>query len=296
MYISPVNEPQWKWGGEDATQEGCHFDPKPLARFYDVFYGELQEFNRAGKMDFQLDIFESGNYQMIKSTRTKFNEYMNEFSKYEFFDDIRHISVHSYGADTSVFYRELFADYMSRYYPDVEVSMSEYCTMEWGVDESIDMGIRCGKVIMRDIAMLNVSDWSYWLSIAKGGYEDGLVYWSQTNGSINKLDVTKRYYVMGHFSKYVSNGSRRVSSQYSDFLGLNGVESVAFKNIDGSITLVVLNDSAKSHRIKVKGVDGYNRVKEVMTDSDVNWQTRDYQFDGYIKVPSRSVSTYIFTK
>lgn len=296
VYISPVNEPQWKWGGEAATQEGCHFDPKPLARFYDVFYGELQEFNRVGKMDFQLDIFESGNYQMIKSTRTKFNEYMNEFSKYEFFDDIRHISVHSYGADTSVFYREIFADYMSRYYPDVEVSMSEYCTMEWGVDESIDMGIRCGKVIMRDIAMLNVSDWSYWLSIAKGGFEDGLVYWSQTNGSINKLDVTKRYYIMGHFSKYVSNGSRRVSSQYSDFLGLNGVESVAFKNIDGSITLVVLNDSAKSHRIKVKGVDGYNRVKEVMTDSDVNWQTRDYQFDGYIKVPSRSVSTYIFTK
>ena len=86
--ISPVNEPQWKWGGEEATQEGCHYDPKPLAKFYNTFYSRLKEFNLSHNTKFEMDIFESGNYKMILSTRTKFNEYMTEFEKYEFFEEI----------------------------------------------------------------------------------------------------------------------------------------------------------------------------------------------------------------
>lgn len=296
ILISPVNEPQWKWGGEDATQEGCHFDPKPLAKFYDTFYGALKEFNKSHDTNFKMDIFESGNYKMILSTRTKFNEYMTEFEKYDFFQDITHISLHSYGANESVFYREIFADYMAKYYPNISISMSEYCTLEWGVDESIDMGLSCGKVIMRDVAILGATDWSHWLSIAKGDYEDGLVYWTKSDRGISSLDVTKRYYVMGHFSKYIDRGSVRISSNYSDFLGINGVECAAFKNPDDSITVVVLNDSAKSHRIVLNGVSGYSSVKEVLTDSDVNWQIREYDFGGDIKVPANSISTFVLTR
>ena len=242
-----------------------------------------------------MDIFESGNYKMLNSTRTKFNEYMREFEKYDFFDEITHISLHSYGADKSIFYREIFADYMSKNFPHISISMSEYCTMEWNVDESIDMGLWCGKVMMRDIAILGVTDWSYWLSVAKGGYEDALVYWKKDNG-YNSFDVTKRYYVFGQFSKYISNGSVRVSADYSDFLGVNGIETAAFKNPDGSITVIVLNDSEKSHTIALKGVDKYKNVKEIMTDSDVNWQTREYAFDGNVKVAAKSMTTFVLTK
>ena len=301
IYISPVNEPQWKWGDDatqedgEATQEGCHYDPKPLAKFYDTFYSQLDVFNDENSTDFHMDIFESGNYKMLNSTRTKFNEYMREFEKYDFFDEITHISLHSYGADKSIFYREIFADYMSKNFPHISISMSEYCTMEWNVDESIDMGLWCGKVMMRDIAILGVTDWSYWLSVAKGGYEDALVYWKKDNG-YNSFEVTKRYYVFGQFSKYISNGSVRVSADYSDFLGVNGIETAAFKNPDGSVTVIVLNDSEKSHTIALKGVDKYKNVKEIMTDSDVNWQTREYAFDGNVKVAAKSMTTFVLTK
>lgn len=27
-YISPINEPQWKWGGDSVWQEGCHYEQK----------------------------------------------------------------------------------------------------------------------------------------------------------------------------------------------------------------------------------------------------------------------------
>ena len=303
ILISPVNEPQWKWGGKDASQEGCHYDPKPLAKFYDTFYKTLKQFNISHDTKFEMDIFESGDYRMILSSQTKFNEYMTEFSKYEFFDDVTHISLHSYNINESVFKRELFADYMAKYYPNISISMSEYCTMEWGleptligVDPTIDMGLKCGKVMMRDITMLNVTDWQWWLSIARGGYEDGLVYWLEDQDGTQLLEVSKRYYVFGHFSKYIKNGSVRISSKYSDFIGINGVEYCAFKNPDESITLVVINDSKKSHAIKLKGLSGFNNVREVLTDSDVNWQIRDYEFGGSVKVPANSIMTFVLTK
>lgn len=296
ILISPVNEPQWKWGGADASQEGCHFDPKPLAKFYDVFYNNLKAFNNAHGKRFVMDIFESGNYKLILSEGTKFNEYMREFEKYGFFEDVTHISLHSYGANSSVFYKETFADYMSKFYPNISISMSEYCTMEEGVDESINMGLRCGKVMMRDLTMLNVTDWSYWLSVAKGGYEDGLVYWTQNGDGITNLDVTKRYYVFGHFSRYIPKGSVRVSSKYSDVLAINGVECAAFKNPDDSITIVILNDSDNSRRIALKGLKGYSCVQEITTGSDVKWKTREYALGDSVKVAAKSMTTLVLTR
>lgn len=301
IFISPVNEPQWKWGGEYATQEGCHYDPEPLAKFYDVFYKKLQEFNKANSTDYIMDIFESGNYKMIKTSRTKFNEYMTEFEKYDYFQDLTHISLHSYGADTSKFYRSQFAEYMQNYYPQINITMSEYCTLIDTLDPSIDMGLHCGKVIMRDVAMLNVTDWNYWLSISKGIYEDGLVYWFADNDEDGKridetsrLEVTKRYYVMGQFSKYVQNGSVRIKSGYSDFMQMNGLECVAFENPDGSIVLITLNDSDKTRNIKIKG--GYTHVKEVVTNEQENWKISEYENNGSLQISGKSVTTFVFTK
>ncbi|MDE7337087.1 MAG: hypothetical protein K2N32_03120, partial [Clostridia bacterium] len=287
IFISPVNEPQWKWGGDDASQEGCHYDPKVLAKFYDVFYSKLTAYNQEKSTDFVMDIFESGNYKMIKTSRTKFNEYMTEFEKYPYFDELEHISLHSYGADTSKYYRSTFADYMAKYYPQMKISMSEYCTLIDTLDPSIDMGLHCGKVIIRDLAMLNVTDWNYWLSISKGVYEDGLVYWQKDNEK-DVLNVYKRYYVMGQFSKYIGEGSVRIKASYSDFLQFNGVESVAFANADGSITLIVLNDSNSEREIKIKGA--YANVKEIVTNADENWKISEYENAGKVKVSAKSVT------
>ena len=306
ILISPVNEPQWKWGDNVAeesfaTQEGCHYDPKELAKFYDVFYKKLKDFNQTNSTDYIMDIFESGNYKMILTSRTKFNEYMTEFEKYDYFKDITHISVHSYGAVTSKFVRSQFAEYMTKYYPQISVSMSEYCTLEWGhedtligIDTTMDMGFKCGKVMMRDITMLNVTDWSWWLSIARGGYEDGLIYWLEDENGTQSLDMTKRYYVFGQFSKYVQQGSVRIKSAYSDTLQMNGVECAAFENPDGSIALIVLNDSNKARNIKIKG--GYANVKEIVTNEDENWKISEYENNGALQISANSVTTFVFTK
>ena len=292
VIISPVNEPQWKWGGEGATQEGCHYEPEALAKFYQQFYTSLNDFNASHGTSFEMDIFECGKYMMVASS-ARVNEYMTEFEKYPFFESVTNISAHSYGTDTSKFHRTLFSEYMDKYYSDLKISITEYCVLEFGVDPTMDMGIFSAQVIMRDLAMLDAVNWNYWLSISKGDYEDGLIYWNNVDGQ-DVIKSYKRYYAMGHFSKFIESGSVRIDASYSDTLAFNGVECVAFKKTDGSIALVVINDSSRSHKINIEG--GYANVTEVLTTEEENWKTSEYSNTGSVTIPANSIATYVFSK
>lgn len=291
VYISPVNEPQWKWGGEGASQEGCHYDPEPLGRFYDVFYDRLTAHNAAEGTRYIMDIFECGKYQMIFSS-AKVKEYMKELSKYDWFSDVDNISVHSYGADNSVFDKRNFADYMDDKFPDKTVSVSEYCVLQFGVDKTMDMGIFNAQTIMRDLKYLDAVSWSWWLGVSQGDYEDGLVYWNKTDEG-NAINVYKRYYVLGQFSRYVCEGSVRVEADYSDFLGFNGVECVAFVRPDGKTVLIVINDSGLARDIALGG--DYSTVNKTVTDENFNWDVSESAFGGEISVSPHSVTTFVLS-
>ena len=289
VYISPVNEPQWDWGGRGTSQEGCHYDPEVLAKFYDVFYNKLKTYNEARGVSFMMDIFESGNYKLTDSG-AKFQTYMKALSKYDYFEEIDVLSAHSYGADTNVRARNVAYSFLMRSYEGKKINVSEYCVLREGVDPSMDMGIYSAQVIMRDLTTLNAVKWNWWLSVSTYNYEDGLVYWHTED---NTIDVTKRYYAMGQFSKFIEPGSVRIGTEYGDSLGWNGVECAAFIKTDGRLALVVINDSSRSHKIRLYG--GYGTVTEIITDPDRNWAVREYEFNDYIEVPANSVSTYIFT-
>lgn len=61
------------------------------------------------------------------------------------------------------------------------------------------------------------------------------------NTATGELFYTSSYYYIGHFSKFVRPGAKRIisSSSRSELL------TTAFKNTDGSIAVIVMNDSAK---------------------------------------------------
>lgn len=44
-YISPINEPQWKWGGASVWQEGCHYEPQEVYDCFLAFAKELEKRN-----------------------------------------------------------------------------------------------------------------------------------------------------------------------------------------------------------------------------------------------------------
>lgn len=299
VLISPVNEPQWKWGGKDKSeggndvgQEGCHYEPATLAKFYDTFSKTLKKYNAKNGTAFKMDIFESGNYKLSTEKKVKFKEYMSEFQEYEFFDELEEISVHSYGVVESISHRNKFKKYMDKNFPQLSISMSEYCTMEWGIDPSIEMGLAAGKVVMRDFNYINATDWCYWLALAHEGYESGLLYWMDKEDGTPYLDTTKRYYIVGQFSRFIEPGSVRIDTSYSDTLGWNGVESVAFTRPDGKTVLIVLNDSKYSHKLKIKGLNGKATV--TYTNEKANWETSETTVNGSVEVTPKSVTTYVF--
>ena len=74
---------------------------------------------------------------------------------------------------------------------------------------------------------------------------------------------------------------------------MNGVECVAFKRPDGAIVLIVINNSKRDNQIKIKG--GYQNIQEIVTTQDLNWETQEYNYGGYITSRAKSITTYVMT-
>ena len=286
IYISPVNEPQWKWGGSSNGQEGCHYDADHLAKFYDVFYTELKAFNADNNTSFIMDIYESGNYKLgLASSKNK--KYFNEFSKYSYFEELDEISMHSYAADTDKSIRRKWYNYFKKY--DKKFVMSEYCVMQGGVDTSIQMGINSSKVIMQDLNILNAVEWNWWLGFANGGWEDGLIYFNRETKEINKY---YRYYMYGQFMKYAKG--TRFKADIHDLYDFGGVDSVAFKDGD-TLTFIILNDNNTPKNIKIE-LDGITSSKMIETYENTYWKESDLDYTGVYTVQPNSVSTIILKR
>ena len=53
----------------------------------------------------------------------------------------------------------------------------------------------------------------------------------------DEIHIHDSYYYIGHFSKYVKKGAKRIGSSK----WISDIDSVSFKNPDGSVVSVVLN-------------------------------------------------------
>lgn len=296
VYISPFNEPQWDWGGPYSTQEGCHYDPQNLAAAADVIWRKLEAFNRENGTDFRLDLFECGNYKRYVGDYD-YTDYLAALSGYEWFDDMEYISVHDYGADDSEYHRRVFADYLDRHYPNLSVAATEFCEMQPGEFDTIESGIYLAKVVLRDLTMLDATEWSWWLSVAKGTYNDGLVYWNALSPKSDdaELYMLKRYYTYAQFTRYLGAGDVRVKCALSDPMNWTGIDIGAFVKPDGRFVVVVINEGP-ARRLALKGTERYiGAVTErTQTTAEDNLATESLSFDGTLALADDSVTTFVF--
>ena len=297
VVISPVNEPQWDWGGDGASQEGCHFDPEPLAAFYDVFLDKLEAFNDANGTSYECDVLESGNYKFYID-RKDIKEYLEAMSKYDYFDEIEYISAHSYGADDSKKHREKYQNYIDKNYPGLGILITEYCEMESGRYDTIESGLLLGNVISRDLTMLDAIDWNWWLAVSPCDYNDGLVYWDVIEDGTQKLSVLKRYYVMGQFSRYIENGDVRVGATCSDLTGWANLDYSAYKRADGTVVVVIINNSKSDKNVTVGGLGDYTKATVVCTTAEEQsgWNEVETVWSGKVALPAQSITTYVLSK
>lgn len=289
--VSAINEPQHAWGGDDSSQEGCHYEPEELAAFYDVFSRYLKEFNTANGTNVKMDVFESGNYDVYKS-KGRVMEYIYAMSKYDYFEDIDTISVHSYGSPTSVEARESFVYMLNNLYGDkLSVEMSEICYMEAGLDEGMTSALWLSEVMNKDFCNLGAKSWSWWMATSCDDYNDGIVSW-MWGSEDGEVVPTKRYWVMGNYSKFVDTGDKRIEGYVAN--AEKGIFATVFKKTDGRIIVVLTNTGEE--KVAINLPEGYTSLSA--------WETSDNKdlekvYDGICgktyEAPAGSVTTLVLS-
>ena len=135
-------------------------------------------------------------------------------------------------------------------YPDKNLIFTEGCNEKYDLKrietEDPKLAERYGKSMINDFNNGTVAwtDWNILLDQTGGPNHVGNLCFSPVHGDTNtgELTFTNSYYYIGHFSKFIRPGAKRIVSVSS----VNSLLTTGFKNEDGSIVLVVMNDSDKN--------------------------------------------------
>jgi hypothetical protein len=297
--ISPVNEPQYSWSCDEngyAGQEGSHYTPSQLASLFEACA-------KAGEgKNYKFSMFESAG-----ADKTSFEQYLSVIMKNKtnasYYDTV---STHSYWQNKTT--KKEAYDYIQELTPGLKLACTEYCQMtndqstgvfdissviEWWDPArngmTIEYGVQMARTVLEDLTVLNATEWDWWTGCSGGYYPDGLVYVNYQNP--DDVQTSKRLWCLGNFSKFIDEGAVRVkvSEAQSNLL------SCAFKNPDGSLVVVYVNQTDSNMNTNIKA-SGYETYQTYITSSDKDLelnQSGDYAYSNSISIPSQSVVTAV---
>jgi len=179
--------------------------------------------------------------------------------------------------------------------------MSEYCILDGpegkggnGRDLGINTALDVARVIHLDLTEMSVTAWQWWTAFSPEDYKDGLLYtdWKKP-GDKETVLTSKMFWALGHYSRFVRPGMRRVAlnGQAHDIRGLMGSAYVDPKT--GSIVAVYLNMSAEPQRLNLSFNAPVAQIVPYTTDATGDMvpgqsltQVTDY------RIPARSIVTF----
>jgi len=130
-------------------------------------------------------------------------------------------------------------------FPDKELMFTEGCNEAFDSDkyQYWPNAERYGKSMINDFnrGTAGWTDWNILLDETGGPNHVNNLCFSPIHGDTKKGDLiyTPSYYYIGHFSKFIKPGAKRVSTVCSrSFL-----QSTTFQNTDGSFATVIMNDT-----------------------------------------------------
>lgn len=238
------------------------------------------------------------------------------------------LDTHSYWASTSD-RQQVASDISGSNYSAIQkVRCTEYCQMtndqntnvlghiqaEGGSTNgmTIDYALALADIMYQDLTILNAVEWDWWVACAGGVYPDGLIYVDYNKP--DDIQVSKRLWAMGNYAKFIEEGAVRVEVTTGSDFGknlttnttyswVNGgssgvdkhtyIEQTAYKNPDGSIVVVYINNSDTDEFTSFGNT--YDHVETYVTDA-----TRDlekYQSGNaenkVIHIPAKSITTVV---
>ncbi len=304
-YISPINEPQWDWGGDWVGQEGCHYEIDEVIEVGKAFAAEIKERG----LDVKLSLAESG--QVGDHAMDCIDKiYENQ----DIVDVLGTYSYHSYWTDNNFTLKKAYGEYIHRNYRDVELEMSEWCELpcEHTTDD-IEGALIMARTISEDVTLTGVNSWSSWVGVNEDmTYADSMI---GATYDCNEYQIAKRYYAMAHFSKFVPAGSNAVNfdisiaditaekawwteeidgKEYPVYLIENNMNVSAFKTPDGDYVAVIVNQGEEKD---VTVCMPFFDVTAYTTDAERNLElTHESGGITTVNVPADSITTIVFTK
>ncbi len=271
--ISPINEPQWSWGGEWVGQEGCHYSADEAVELLELFAVTMKE----RKSPYKLSGPESGELS------PGYYEYIDKFFASgilnEFCDTY---SGHSYWIDNRVDLKTMAGDKFRNEYPDKKLEMSEWCELPMTIDSTtIDSGLYMANIIIQDLNLLGAVSWQSWTAVNGDGVLDIV------NGELIKYN---RYYAYKHFSQFIEEGMTRVTVMDS-FEDKSSIASTAFRG-DGETVMILVNNAEESKDIRLCG--NYNSMDIYRTDAETNCEkVYSDEFTKGLTLPAKSITTIV---
>ena len=143
-------------------------------------------------------------------------------------------------------------------YPEVPLLMTEASVEKYDRARLQDWanGERYGSEIMADLnaGAAGWIDWNMLLDTRGGPNHVGNYCFALLHASDDgQLITTPSYAYMGHFTRYIKPGARRVGATTSR----STLDTVAFRNGDGKLAVVVINrlETAQRYRLMIDGVE-----------------------------------------
>lgn len=130
-------------------------------------------------------------------------------------------------------------------FPEKNLIFTEGCNEGYDITkiEEVRLAERYGRSMINDFNNGTVAwtDWNILLDETGGPNHVGNLCFAPAHGDTKtgELTLTHSYYYIGHFSKFIRPGAKRISSVSSS----NSLLSTAFVNEDGSIVIVAMNQS-----------------------------------------------------
>ncbi len=271
--ISPINEPQWKWGGGWVGQEGCHYTADETVEVLEMFAVEMKKRNSPYKLSGP----ESGQLS------PEYYEYIDKFFASgilnEFCDTY---SGHSYWIDNNIPVKEGVGAKFAEQYPDKKLEMSEWCELPLHIDSTtIDSGLYMANIIVQDLSLMNAVSWQSWTAVNGDGVMDRI------NGELVNYN---RYYAYKQFSSFIKPGMTRIEVMDS-LEWKSSIASVAFT--DGNQTVIVLVNNAENEA-PVNLCGSYKSETVYRTDAENN--CAEVYSGGFVKnknLPAKSITTLV---
>ena len=160
-------------------------------------------------------------------------------------------------------------------FPDKKLIFTEGCNEGFDINRIQDPKLpeRYAKAMINDFNNGTVAwtDWNILLNEYGGPNHVGNFCFAPVHGdtSSGELLFTNSYYYIGHFSKFIRPGAKRVSSGTTS----NRISSTSFLNQDGSLVVIALNEEEEA-------------VDYFLTIGDKSTQ---------LKIPKHSIQTIVFS-